>query len=198
MAIPVAEMCDTMQAAGMIPAVLPLPPAAIPFAGQAVCLSYGTKGLPIASVDSAVTVGAVVVVGPGNGAAGALVGGNMVTAWRRAGCVALIVDGCIRDSDAFAGLPLVCRGTTPLNSRDEWRIGSVDRPVAIGKATIHPGDWLHGDADGTIILPARDLARLIVWAEQVGQVEREMRAGIEHGEDRQKVYTADRYGHITP
>lgn len=198
MTIPVAEMCDTMQAAGMFPAVLPLPPAAIAFAGPAVCLSYGDASLPIAAVDAAITAGAVVVVGPNNGVEGALVGGNMVTAWRRAGCSALIVDGCIRDSDAFAGLPLLRRGVSPLNSRADWRIGAVDLPVTIGSVTIHPGDWLHGDADGTIVLPARDLARLIAWAEQVGHVERDMRNRIERGEDRQRVYATDRYGHITP
>lgn len=191
-------MCDTMQAAGIAPAVLPLPASDLPFAGPAVCLSFGAVTLPIATVDRAVAAGAVIVAGPGRDVQGALVGGNMVTAWRRAGCVALVVDGRIRDGDAFAGLPLCCRGTTPLNSRLDWRIGAIDRPIDIGGAMICPGDWLHGDRDGTIVIPARDLARLICWAERVHDTEQDMRARIAAGEDRQQVYAADRYGHITP
>ncbi|RJK96615.1 hypothetical protein, partial [Paracoccus siganidrum] len=64
-AIPVAEMCDTMQVAGIAPAVLPLPASGLPFAGPAVCLSFGAATLPIATVDRAVTAGAVIVAGPG-------------------------------------------------------------------------------------------------------------------------------------
>ena len=197
-AIPVAEMCDTMEAAGLTPALLPLPSSAWRFAGPAVCLSAGATALPIATVDAAVTAGSVVVVGPGGGATGALVGGNMVTAWRRSGCKALVVDGQIRDSEAFAGLPLLCRGTTPLNSRKRWCIGAVDVPLVIEGITIHPGDWLHGDQDGTIVIPQAGLARLLPWAERVGLVERCMRDRIAAGADRQQVYAADRYGHIIP
>lgn len=197
-AIPVAEMCDTMQAAGIAPAVLPLPASDLPFAGPAVCLAFGAKPLPIAKVDRSITAGAVVVVGPGHDVQGALVGGNMVTAWRQAGCAAVVVDGRIRDCDAFVGLPLCCRGTTPLNSRLDWRIGAVDRPIDILGVTIHPGDWLQGDRDGTIVIPGRLLARLIRWAESVHAIEQRMRAQIAAGEDRQQVYAADRYGHIIP
>ena len=102
-AIPVAEMSDTLEAAGLPGRILhpdfrPFPPgvAGRRMAGPAVCLSgeaSAAPGLAIRAVDGAVRAGCVVAVGPGEGCAAALVGGNMAAAWRIKGCAGLVVDG---------------------------------------------------------------------------------------------------------
>ena len=201
-------MSDTLTAAGwpdqVLAAILrPVGPP-MPFAGPAVCLSGETSsaaGLTIRDTDSAITPGCVVVVGPGEDCPGALVGGNMITAWRSLGCTGAVVDGFVRDSGAFDGLPALARGGVPMNNKGFWHFVSVTRPITLPGQTapvvVAPGDWLHGDADGSLVIPALLLDTIVEDAERVGRIEQRMRALIAAGEDRHRVYdTHDRFGHV--
>lgn len=158
-------------------------------------------GLPIRDIDRAICPGHIVVVGPGDGCKAALVGGNMITSWRRLGAAGIVVDGFVRDISSFDGLRGLARGTTPINCRGLWRFVSTTKPVTllgqIAPVVIRPGDWLHGDSDGTVVLPADKVLSLTEDAEEVGGIERRMRVLIEAGEDRQSVYdNHDRFGHV--
>jgi regulator of ribonuclease activity A len=55
---------------------------------------------------------------------------------------------------ALAGLDLGIKalGTTPRKSA-KTGAGAVDVPVTFGNVTIHPGDILHADDDGIVLLP---------------------------------------------
>ncbi|MDW9984238.1 hypothetical protein GOC13_19370 [Sinorhizobium meliloti] len=207
-AIPVAEMSDTLAAAGLPDQVLASGfiriGSGLPFAGPVICLGGEASpepGLQIGDIDRAICAGHIVVVGPGNGCMAALVGGNMVTSWRRLGAAGVLVDGFVRDLSSFDGLAGLARGTTPINCRGRWRFVSTSLPLTlpgqIEPVTVRPGDWLHGDSDGTVVLPAEKLVSLIEDVEEVGGIERKMRALIVAGEDRQSVYeTHDRFGHV--
>lgn len=202
--IPVAEMADTLAAAGLPHQALSRSYARGRFAGPAVCLSgeaSANPGLPIGVIDAAVRAGSIVVVGPGQDCPCALVGGNMISSWRRLGCAGVVVDGLIRDHDDFDGLPTMALGSTPLNSRGRWRFTSVTAPITLAgqlaPVTVRPGDWLMGNRDGTLVLPAAHLAALIEDAEAVGRIERQMRERIMTGEDREAVYAShDRFAHV--
>jgi len=201
-------MSDTLTAAGLPDQVLAasLRPVSRPltFAGPAVCLmgeASSEAGLTIGDTDSAIVPGSIVIVGPGGGCPGALVGGNMITSWRRLGCAGVVVDGFVRDSSAFDGIAALSKGVVPMNNKGRWRFVSVSAPVSLpGQTTpviVRPGDWLHGDADGTVVLPCEHLQVLIEDAEQVGRIEKRMCALILAGKDRQEVYaTHDRFGHV--
>jgi 4-hydroxy-4-methyl-2-oxoglutarate aldolase len=207
-AIPVAEMSDTLTAAGFPDQVLAasLGPVSrpLPFAGPAVCLKGEVSpeaGLTIGDTDAAILPGCIVIVGPGDSCPGALVGGNMITSWRRLGCAGVVVGGFVRDSSAFDGLPALSTGVIPMNNKGRWRFVSVNARMSLPGQTapviVRPGDWLHGDADGTVVLPREHLQVLIEDAERVGRIERRMRALILAGSDRQEVYaTHDRFGHV--
>lgn len=207
-AIPVAEMSDTLTAASLPGQVLAaiLRPVLQPlsFAGPAVCLlgeAASAAGLTICETDAAILPGCIIVIGPGDDCTGALVGGNMTTSWRRLGCVGVVVDGFVRDSSAFNGLAALSRGVTPMNNKGRWRFVSVNQAISLPGQTapvmVHPGDWLHGDDDGTVVIP-RDYVQILVEdAEQVGRIEKAMRALILAGGDRHEVYaTHDRFGHV--
>jgi 4-hydroxy-4-methyl-2-oxoglutarate aldolase len=207
-AIPVAEMSDTLTAAGLPDQVLSseFRPVSTPlaFAGPAVCLkgeAPADAGLNITETDSAILPGCIVIVGPGCACPGALVGGNMITSWRRLGCAGAVIDGLIRDSAAFDGLPALAKGRIPMNNRGRWRFVSVKEPIDLpgqtAPVTVHPGDWLHGDADGIVVLPRDYLQQIVEDAEEVDRIERRMRARILAGECRQAVYDGhDRFGHV--
>lgn len=201
-------MSDTLTAAGwpdqVLAAVLRPVLRPLPFAGPAVCLSgeaSSATGLTIGDTDAVVVAGCVVVVGPGEDCPGALVGGNMITAWRSLRCAGAVVDGYIRDSAAFDGLPALSRGVIPMNNKGHWRFVSVTEPITLPGQTapvrVTPGDWLHGDADGSVVIPAALLDTIVEDAEHVGRIEQQMRALIAAGKDRHRVYEAhDRFGHV--
>jgi regulator of ribonuclease activity A len=66
----------------------------------------------------------------------------------------LILHGAVRDSTALARLDLGVKalGTTPRKSA-KTGAGAVDVPVTFGNLTFSPGDVLHADDDGIVLLP---------------------------------------------
>ncbi|MFK0234094.1 RraA family protein [Streptomyces vinaceus] len=63
--------------------------------------------------------------------------------------------GAVRDSVALGGLDLGTKalGTVPRKS-GKTGAGTVDGAVTIGGVTFRPGDTVHADDDGTVVLPA--------------------------------------------
>ena len=70
------------------------------------------------------------------------------------GWAGLILYGAVRDSVALAGLNLGIKalGTTPRKSA-KTGAGAIDVAVTFGNVTFHPGDILHADDDGIVLLP---------------------------------------------
>lgn len=66
----------------------------------------------------------------------------------------IIVNGAIRDSAAIGALPLGCKalGTTPAKSAKD-SAGEKDIPLSFGGIIWKPGDILHADLDGVVLLP---------------------------------------------
>ncbi|MGP3769638.1 ribonuclease E activity regulator RraA [Streptomyces sp. SDT5-1] len=99
--------------------------------------------------------GAVVVVDGGASLRAALLGDLMAKRARDNGWAGLIIRGAIRDA-AVVGATTVgvqALGTTPRKSDKEGK-GEVDVPVTFGGVTFHPGDILHADEDGVVLLPS--------------------------------------------
>ncbi|MEU9255651.1 ribonuclease E activity regulator RraA [Streptomyces sp. NPDC048270] len=99
--------------------------------------------------------GAVLVVDGGGSLRTALVGDLIAGAAARNGWAGLIVNGAVRDSVALGGLDLgvMALGTVPRKS-GKTGAGTVDGPVTIGGAAFRPGDTVHADADGVVVLRA--------------------------------------------
>lgn len=64
----------------------------------------------------------------------------------------IIINGCIRDSEDIAGMPLGVKAlnTYPLKSskRDH---GLSNVPVTVAGAIVNPGDWIYADKDGVLV-----------------------------------------------
>ncbi len=99
--------------------------------------------------------GAVLVVDGGGSLNCALVGDLIAQSAVDNGWAGVVVHGAVRDAAVLAGLDLGVKalGTMPLRSvrRD---LGEVDVTVAFGGVIFRPGDILHADADGVLVLPA--------------------------------------------
>ena len=85
----------------------------------------------------------------------ALVGEIMMTSARVRGAVAFVMDGAIRDADAFEQHQFPCwaRGISLRGPHKEGP-GSINVSVTIGGMVVNPGDVIVGDGDGIIAVPS--------------------------------------------
>ena len=98
--------------------------------------------------------GGVLVIDGAGSLRAALVGDLIAGAALANGWAGLAVHGAVRDSAALSGLDLgiVALGTCPRRSAKNGT-GAVDVPVTFGGVTFYPGDILHADDDGIVLLP---------------------------------------------
>lgn len=115
----------------------------------------------------------------------ALVGEIMMTSARRRGALAFVIDGAVRDVDAFEsqGFPCWARG---VNLRGPYKEGpgSINVDVQIGGMLVRPGDVIVGDGDGILAVPpAQALAVATRAREKVAQEQASIAAILAGRED---------------
>ena len=67
-----------------------------------------------------------------------------------------VVDGGCRDTEFILalGFPVFCGFTTPKDIVARWVPERFGEPITIGEVTIRSGDYLIGDRDGVVVIPA--------------------------------------------
>ncbi|HZP19746.1 MAG TPA: dimethylmenaquinone methyltransferase [Bauldia sp.] len=126
----------------------------------------------------------------------------MSTAARARGAAGVVIDGGCRDGTIImkmGGWPVFTRYLSPIESKHRYRIRALEKPVAVsGSLTSHlrvePGDWVFGDMDGVVIIPAANVGDVLEKAEKIGGVEDIVRAEIAAGADVKDVF--DKYGRL--
>jgi 4-hydroxy-4-methyl-2-oxoglutarate aldolase len=110
--------------------------------------------------------GAVIVIDGGGQVECALWGDKMSKLALDRGLAGLVVDGAVREVDGIEalGFPVFAVSAVPTPpARD--REGELDVPITCGGLTVRPGDYVYGDADGVVVVPAERhdeiLARLL-------------------------------------
>lgn len=98
-------------------------------------------------------------------------GGVMASIMRRLGAVGLVTNGGVRDLADMRGLGFRCFAAGMVVSHGTIGILEVGQPVTLDGVTIAPGDLLHGDENGLVLVPPIDMAALL--AETVTLLERE-------------------------
>jgi 4-hydroxy-4-methyl-2-oxoglutarate aldolase len=126
--------------------------------------------------------GEVLVVDGGGMAEAALLGKLMAVEARRKGLRGFVIDGAVRDTAGLEdeGVPVFARAVTS-------RIGTAEHlldtqvPIICGGAPVQPGDFVCGDADGVVVVPApraaEVLARALELKRHEADVERRLRRG---------------------
>ena len=112
----------------------------------------------------------------------ALVGELLATQAARRGAAALLVDAAVRDTDELRelGLPVWARWIS-VRGADKAVVGSLDEPVDVGGAAIHPGDTIVLDADGAVVVARAQLARVTEAARERAARERAKRERLAAG-----------------
>jgi regulator of RNase E activity RraA len=118
------------------------------------------------------------------------------------GATGVIVDGGIRDGNILMAMedwPVFTRYTSPIESRKRTRISGIQVPIALtGSLTtqvrVDPGDWVFGDMDGVVIIPAAHVETVLAKAEEVSGIEDRSRNEIKNGADVADVFA--KYGRL--
>ncbi|MBI1416762.1 MAG: RraA family protein [Limimaricola sp.] len=106
------------------------------------------------------------------------------------GVLGVVTDGGLRDTNFILRLGLPCWGTffTPRDVVGLWLPTATGTPISIDAVTINPGDWVHGDRDGMVVIPAAHLDEVIEKGVAAMQTESKVRAAILQGIDPQQAY----------
>ncbi|MDB5808863.1 MAG: hypothetical protein JWN94_985 [Betaproteobacteria bacterium] len=117
------------------------------------------------------------------------------------GCVGALLDGGLRDIQWIARqkFPVYARYRTPVQSIGRWKVTGWQLPVYMAGATaarvaVHPGDLVHADVDGVIIVPAAQCERVIGEAERLTATEVNIRKELDAGATLADVL--NKYGHV--
>ncbi|MEN9773235.1 MAG: hypothetical protein RL322_305 [Pseudomonadota bacterium] len=107
---------------------------------------------------------------------------------RERGCAGAVVDGGVRDLRWIGQMnfPVFARYRTPTQSIGRWKVNAWQCPVSMRGATrpqvtVHPGDFLLGDEDGVVVIPAAVVETVLVEAERLCATEREIRTALSRG-----------------
>lgn len=85
---------------------------------------------------------------------GSFWGEVQVSIHRSLGCVGVITNGGVRDLDEVQGLDFEYFASCLLVSHAYVHLEAVGCPVEVGGLTVHPGDLLHADIHGVVVIPA--------------------------------------------
>lgn len=148
--------------------------------------------------------GLVAVIDAGGNDVAAVIGGFIAISFKNSGCAGFLTNGAVRDSREIidVGLPTFCRFVSPINASRRWSIVETDRPVHLpgiagSPVAIRPGDFLLGDADGVLVLPAEIAEPAIAAAEELDAIERKITAAIRAGGNREQLFQQyPRFKHI--
>lgn len=116
--------------------------------------------------------GDVIVVDGGGCTANALVGELMMKQAQRRGVVGFVIDGAVRDAEAFGPAGFACFARD-ISHRGPFKDGpgEINVPVSVGGLVVQPGDVILGDADGLTAIPQAYAVEVLRLAEAKEQAE---------------------------
>jgi len=117
-----------------------------------------------------------------------------VTSLKARGVAGCVLDGGCRDVGFILeeGFPVFTRFVTPEDSTWRWELEATQVPVTIGSVRIEPGDWVIGDDDGVVVVPAAIAEGVLAEAEQKAATESQIRVAVRDGMSPLEAY--ERYG----
>lgn len=98
---------------------------------------------------------------------GAMWGEVMATTFTALGCLGVVTDGCVRDLDEAHEIGFRFFARAAGVSHAYQRTESIGEPVTVGGLTVAPGDLLHADKHGVLLIPHEIAAELPAAADKV-------------------------------
>jgi regulator of RNase E activity RraA len=181
----VSDAIDRLSINGQCAGVMPLS-ANFRLVGIAWTLRYGPIGHATGTVGDYIDdLGPnSVVVLDNQGRLDATVWGDLLTSTAsRREVRGTVIDGICRDLDRSIQLsyPIFGRGHWMRTGKDRVRVEGIQVPVTIGGVRVEPGDYLIGDGDGVVAIPAGRIEEVLSAAEQIHEAEEHIRGQVEGG-----------------
>lgn len=191
--VPVANVSDSMNRMTAAGATLRPMHASGGMAGAALTVRArpGDNLMFQKAIDMAVP-GDIIVVDAGGDVTNALMGELMLAYAITRGVVGFVVNGAIRDVDAFkeTNLPTFAVGITHRGPFKDGP-GEINVPIAIDGMVFEPGDIVIGDSDGVLCVPLDQAEEILAKAEAKHAAEtRQLQAIAEGKNDRRWVDAA--------
>ena len=76
------------------------------------------------------------------------------------GAVGIVTDGAVRDLDALEDMGMKVWSEHVVVSHGHIDVGVADIPVEVGGLVVRPGDLLHADRNGVVMIPPETLDKL--------------------------------------
>lgn len=192
-----SDALDKLGINGQIAGLLPLQRTSR-LVGRAFTVRYvpitgtgGTVGDYIDDLDP----GTVVVI-DNAGRTDVTVWGDLLTATAsQRGIAGTVIDGVCRDSDRAVelGYPVYARSRWMRTGKDRVRVESYNVPVTLGRVCVEAADYLVGDGDGVVCVPAARVREVIDIATEIRIAEDAIRRAVEDGASLREARTAHGY-----
>jgi regulator of RNase E activity RraA len=106
------------------------------------------------------------------------------------GCTGAVIDGGTRDVAAILRMefPVFCKFRSPADAKGRWNVVDFDCPVTVGGVSVMPGDFIVGDCDGVVVVPADRVVEVLLEAEEVVKTESEIRERVRAGQSVAELY----------
>ena len=121
-----------------------------------------------------------VLVVDGLGERCSLMGENIAHVCKGWGLSGIVLHGCCRDYSQIRDLdlPVFSMGPAMELKNKRFKFGAWNVAVNIAGAQVRPGDYVLGDGDGVLVLPADRLEDIKYQCEMIEEVELEMEEAI--------------------
>ena len=182
----VTDALGRLRLAGCSEGVFPLSRTARRFAGRAVTVQYLPKRGSGPKMPTHYEVmrnvaqpGEVLVIAAG-GTPCWLLGENQAHVGMYRGLAGICVDGCVRDADEVAELPLpvFARGAGSRPYSTHLEVAGINVPVGFAGAQIRPGDIVVGDCDGLVVVPGDHAEEVLFQTLDIAVIEKEAEDAI--------------------
>jgi regulator of RNase E activity RraA len=199
-AIGVTTLSDALDRLGIDGQCLGVMPfdRSMAFAGEAFTVRMvpvGVSGGSVGDYLDEVAPGQVVVL-DNNGRLDATVWGDILTfVAHRNGVAGTVIDGVCRDigRSIELGYPIFARANTMRTGKDRVTADACNVTVQVAGVRVDPGDWLVGDADGVIAIPAKHVEALLQAAGDIAAAEDRIRSAVADGARLDEARRAARY-----
>jgi len=107
----------------------------------------------------------------------------MTLSARQRGCTGAVVDGGVRDTAYILKMkfPVFGKFYMPASSVSRFELKELQVPIRVGEICILPGDFILGDVDGIVVIPAALTEEILLEAEEKMRNEAGMRRALRRG-----------------
>lgn len=183
--VPTGILSDCMNRMQAMDAGIRPMTAGIRFSGPAFTIqSVESDNLGAHQALALAKAGDVLVIAARGGMQSAIWGNVMTVAAKKTGLAAVVIDGCIRDAaeNRADNLPIFARGVCPAGPHKGWP-SNLNVPVSCAGVAVLPGDFIVGDEDGVVVVPAARALQVLEESYERANTERDWFRRVEAGEN---------------